>query len=108
LVDRIQDRQLSGLNYWEKLEKLRLYSQERRRERYMIIFLKSLHWQLKIPNISLILTLTSEISMRTNPLYIEIAAPQSEAKDNVMEMSAAEFSKLLDDDITNFRSKQGS
>ena len=39
LVDRIQDRQLSGLNYWEKLEKLHLYSQERRRERYMIIFL---------------------------------------------------------------------
>ena len=39
LVDRIHDRRLSGLNYWEKLEELHLFSQERRRERYMLIFL---------------------------------------------------------------------
>ena len=39
LVDRIKDRRLSGLSYWEKLEELHLFSQERRRERYMIIFL---------------------------------------------------------------------
>ena len=30
---------LADLNYWEKLQKLRLYSQERRRERYQIIFI---------------------------------------------------------------------
>ena len=30
---------LLGLNYWEKLKELRLYSQERRRERYQVIFL---------------------------------------------------------------------
>ena len=30
---------LLGLNYWEKLTHLRIYSQERRRERYMVIFL---------------------------------------------------------------------
>ena len=39
LVDRIHDRRLSGLNYWEKLEELHLFSQETRRERYMLIFL---------------------------------------------------------------------
>ena len=39
LVNRIKDRALTGLNYWEKLKELRLYSQERRRERYKIIFL---------------------------------------------------------------------
>ena len=39
LVDRIQDRKLSSLNYWDKLKELHLYSQERRRERYMVIFL---------------------------------------------------------------------
>ena len=39
LVDRIQDHRLSGLNYWEKLKELHLYSQERRRDRYQIIFL---------------------------------------------------------------------
>jgi hypothetical protein len=39
LVDRIQDKKLLGLNYWEKLRELRLYSQERRRERYQVLFL---------------------------------------------------------------------
>ena len=39
LVDRIRDTKLTGLSYWEKLSELRLYSQERRRERYQLIFL---------------------------------------------------------------------
>jgi ribonuclease P/MRP protein subunit RPP40 len=39
LVDRIRDYRLAGLSYWEKLQELRLYSQERRRERYQVIFL---------------------------------------------------------------------
>ena len=39
LVDRIQESKLIGLNYWEKLTELRLYSQERRRDRYQLIFL---------------------------------------------------------------------
>ena len=30
---------LEGMNYWERLQKLKLYSQERRRERYQIIFI---------------------------------------------------------------------
>ena len=38
LVSRIGDRRIQNLSYWEKLRSLRLYSQERRRERYMIIF----------------------------------------------------------------------
>ena len=33
---------MEGLDYWERLEKLRMYSQERRRERYQIIFI----WKL--------------------------------------------------------------
>ena len=38
LVSRIADTRLKSLCYWDKLGALRLYSQERRRERYMIIF----------------------------------------------------------------------
>ena len=38
LVSRVSDTRLQGLSYWDKLSTLRLYSQERRRERYMIIF----------------------------------------------------------------------
>ena len=39
LINRIQDQRLVGLNYWEKLKELKLYSQERRRERYQVVFL---------------------------------------------------------------------
>ena len=30
---------LEGLDYWEKLRNMKMFSQERRRERYMILFL---------------------------------------------------------------------
>ena len=39
LINKIKDRKLEGLTYWEKLRELNLYSQERRRERYQIIFI---------------------------------------------------------------------
>ena len=39
MVNSIRDHKLKSLNYWEKLQELQLYSQERRRERYMIVFL---------------------------------------------------------------------
>ena len=38
LVSRLKDSNLVSLNYWEKFKELRLYFQQRRRERYMIIF----------------------------------------------------------------------
>ena len=42
LISRISDAELRGKTYWEKLEHLNLFSQERRRERYMILFI----WKL--------------------------------------------------------------
>ena len=39
LVMKMWGKSLNGLNYWGKLQHLRLYSQERRRERYQIIFI---------------------------------------------------------------------
>ena len=39
LVNKIWDNVLGSMNYWDKLKYLRLYSQERRRERYQIIFI---------------------------------------------------------------------
>ena len=41
-VSQIKDSTILGLHYWEKLQSLRVYSQERRRERYQICFL----WKL--------------------------------------------------------------
>ena len=38
LVARITDHRVQKLSYWDRLKALHLYSQERRRERYFIIF----------------------------------------------------------------------
>ena len=46
LVSKISDKRIQNLNYWEKLSCLRLYSQERRRERYMIIFVWKISQQM--------------------------------------------------------------
>ena len=39
LVNQVRDHKLVVLNYWKKLNELGVYSEERRRERYIIIFL---------------------------------------------------------------------
>ena len=39
LINRISETELKAVNYWDKLKLLKLYSQERRRERYLIIFI---------------------------------------------------------------------
>ena len=41
-LSQIRDRELTSLNYWEKLEHLNVLSQERRRERFQICFI----WKL--------------------------------------------------------------
>ena len=38
-ISQIRGPQLNGMDYWEKLSFLRVYSQERRREGYQICFL---------------------------------------------------------------------
>ena len=38
LVSKIRNKKLQNLSYWDKLKELHLYSQERRRERYQVIF----------------------------------------------------------------------
>ena len=41
-ISHIADKSIKQLDYWEKLSQLRVYSQERRRERYQICFI----WKL--------------------------------------------------------------
>ena len=38
-LSKVQDKKFTSLNYWDMLTTLRINSQERRRERYMAIFL---------------------------------------------------------------------
>ena len=52
--------------------------------------------------------LSSRDINQNKPPDNQTVEPQPETKENVIEMNAAEFSKLLDECITNFRSKQGS
>ena len=39
LLSRIREARLEKVSYWDKLRILKLYSQERRRERYLVIFI---------------------------------------------------------------------
>ena len=39
LLTRIREARLEKVSYWVKLKILKLYSQERRRERYLVIFI---------------------------------------------------------------------
>ena len=38
-LESVQVKGIEGKNYWERLVDIQLYSQERRKERYMLIFL---------------------------------------------------------------------
>ena len=38
-MSRIREARLERVSYWDKLRILKLYSQERRRERYLVIFI---------------------------------------------------------------------
>ena len=73
LVSRIAGPRLQGLCYWDKLGTLRLYSQERRRERYMIIFV----WKISQEMVSgYTLPFTSSAD-RTGRKTIPTAVPQN-------------------------------
>ena len=73
LVSRISDERLRNLSYWDKLRSLRLYSQERRRERYMIIFL----WKISQEMVSGYSIPFTPCSDRTGRKAIPAPVPQT-------------------------------
>jgi hypothetical protein len=75
LVARISDTRLINLCYWDKLSVLRLYSQERRRERYMIIFV----WKISQELVSGYTLPFTSSSNRTGRKVVPAAVPQSAA-----------------------------
>ena len=77
LVSRISDHKLQGLNYWGKLKTLRLYSQERRRERYVIIFL----WKISQGLVSGYTVPFTSRSSRTGRKAVPARVPQSAPAD---------------------------
>ena len=75
LVSRITDRNIMHASYWEKLKILRLYSQERRRERYMIIFLWKITQQLVSGYSIMFTSRTSRTGRKAVPLQVPQSAP---------------------------------
>ena len=75
LVSRICDTRLIRCHYWAKLSALRLYSQERRRERYMIIFIWKISQEL-VSGYSLPFTSTLN---RTGRKVVPATVPQHAA-----------------------------
>ena len=73
MVAKIKDGRLENLCYWDKLRTLRLYSQERRRERYMIIFVWKVSQEL-VTGYTIPFTSSSD---RTGRKAIPVNVPQA-------------------------------
>ena len=101
-MGRIADSKLSGLNYWEQLSELHLYSQERRRERYQLIFL----WKISQGMVSgYDLQFTSELGSRRGrtiiPKPVVRAAPSivRNAREGSLGVRGARLFNLLPENI---------
>ena len=107
LVDRIRCPSLVGLNYWEKLSKLNLYSQERRRERYQIIFL----WKISQGMVSgYDLNFTSGMGRRGRmiiPNTVVRAAPScvKNARERSLGVRGAQIFNLLPENLRSTNSQ---
>ena len=107
LVDRIKCGKLQGLNYWDKLSDLRLYSQERRRERYQVIFL----WKISQGMVSgYDLQFTSDMGRRARviiPKAVVRAAPSAvrNARERSLGVRGAQIFNLLPEHIRSMNSQ---
>ena len=107
LVDRIKCGKLQGLNYWDKLSDLRLYSQERRRERYQVIFL----WKISQGMVSgYDLQFTSDMGRRARviiPKAVVRAAPSAvrNARERSLGVRGAHIFNLLAEHIRSMNNE---
>ena len=107
LVGRIKDTKLAGLNYWEKLCELHLYSQERRRERYQLIFL----WKISQGMVSgYDLEFTSDMGRRARtitpkPVVRAAPAPVRNARERSLGVRGAKLFNLLPEHIRNLNTE---
>ena len=107
LVGRISDSKLKGLNYyWEKLQELKVYSQERRRERYQLIFI----WKISQGMVSgYDLTFTSGLGRRGRvviPKQVVKAAPSvvRNARERSLGVRGAQIFNLLPEKLRSMNS----
>ena len=98
---------LDNMDYWEKLNKVKMYSQERRRERYMIIFL----WKISQGLVQgYDVQFTSPIGRRGRialPHNVVKSSPASvkKARENTLGVKGAKIFNLLPVKLRNMNSK---
>ena len=103
LVSRISDTRLVALNYWRKLKVLHLYSQERRRERYMVIFLWKISQGL-VSGYSIPFTpRTCRTGRKVEPAQVLQSAPASvrNARAGTLAVKGAQLFNLLPENLRN-------
>ena len=94
---------LQEMSYWEKLKKFQAYSQERRRERYMIIFLWKISQGL-VKGYSLLFTGVLGRRGRTavpNAVLMSSSSLVRKARDSSMGVKGARVFNLLPSEIRN-------
>ena len=94
------------MNYWEKLQELRLYSQERRRDRYQVIFL----WKISQGLVSgYDVNFTSQgrrgRSIIPNPVIRSSPAVVRNAREQSLGVRGAQLFNLLPENIRSMNSE---
>ena len=106
-VDRIRDYRLAELNYWDKLQELRIYSQERRRERYQVIFL----WKISQGMVSGYDVHFTSLGNRrgrsfvSNPIVQSAPAMVRRARERSLGVRGAQLFNLLPENIRNMNTE---
>ena len=95
-LNQIRDPSLNGLNYWEKLAKLGVSSQERRRERQQIIFIWKVSQDL-VSGYSLNWSLSERRGRMVIPSHVELRAPAKirNARERSLAVHGARLFNLL-------------
>ena len=101
-ISQIRDNSIKKLNYWEKLSELKVFSQERRRERYQICFL----WKLSQGLISGY-SITWQFHERRGRLAVPNSIPKSaatkvkKARERTLGVHGARLFNLLPKNLRN-------
>ena len=103
MVNRISETRLQNLSYWGKLRTLRLYSQERRRERYMCIFLWKISQGLVLGYTIPFTSRTSRTGRKAVPAQVMQSAPAAvrRARAGSLAVKGAQLFNLLPDQLRN-------
>ena len=96
---------MEDMSYWERLHALNLYSQERRRERYLIVFLWKISQNL-VNGYSVIFTNSARRGRLVVPNQVVASAPAAvrRARESSLAVKGAKLFNLLPASIRNINS----